>query len=258
MNRRQFLTTTVTAAAVAPLIAADAAPKDTRCYELRVYYSPEGKLDALNARFRNHTTKLFEKHGMTNVGYWMPLENPERKLFYILSYPDRKARDASWKAFIADPDWKRAASESEKDGGLVAKVESTFLTTTDYSPEVKPAKHDPAKTFELRIYTCSPGKLPNLHARFRDHTMKLFSKYGMKHFGYWTLDKGQPGAEDTLLYFISHDSDKARQTSFDAFRADPDWKTVREASEKAAGGSLTVKDGVLSVSMLATDYSPAS
>lgn len=258
MNRRQFISTTVTAAAAAPLIAAEAAPKDARCYELRVYYAPEGKLDALHARFRDHTTKLFTKHGMTNVGYWVPLENPERKLYYILSYPDRKAREESWKAFMADPDWKKAAADSEKDGKLVAKVDSTFLTTTDYSPEVKPEKHDPAKTFELRVYTCTPGKLPNLHARFREHTMKLFSKHGMNHFGYWTLDKGQPGAEDTLLYLIYHDSDKAREASFAAFRADPAWTAVREASEKAAGGSLTVKDGVLSVPMSPTDYSPAS
>ena len=73
--------------------AEDKPANDARCYELRVYFANDGKLDALNKRFREHTCQLFEKHGMTNVGYWMPLENPERKLYYILSYPNRAARD---------------------------------------------------------------------------------------------------------------------------------------------------------------------
>ena len=94
---------------------------------MRVYAAHPGKLDALNARFRDHTCGLFKKHGMTNGGYFMPVENAERKLVYFLSYADRAARDASWKAFMADPDWKSAAAASEKDGPLVAKVESQIL-----------------------------------------------------------------------------------------------------------------------------------
>ena len=78
-------------------------------YEMRVYYTNEGKLDALHARFRDHTMALFEKHGMTNVGYFVPTgDNPEQKLVYFLAYPDREARDASWKAFLDDPDWQAA------------------------------------------------------------------------------------------------------------------------------------------------------
>lgn len=255
MNRRTFLAATVIAAAASTLNAAE--PVASLCYELRVYYAAEGKLDALNARFRDHTCALFTKHGMTNVGYWMPLENPERKLYYILSFPDRKARDASFKAFGGDPEWKKAAAESEKDGKLVTKVESTFLHTTDFSPAVKPEKKEPARVFELRTYTTGPGNLTRLHERFRNHTVALFSKHGMEHFGYWSLDKGQPGADDSLVYLLAHQSKEASEASFKAFRADPDWITARDASEKAAGGSLTVKDGVKSVLMAPTDYSPA-
>lgn len=256
MNRRKFIATTVTAATATTLAAAEPAAAPL-CYELRVYYAPEGKLEALHARFRNHTCGIFEKYGITNVGYWVPLENPERKLYYILSYPSRKARDASWKAFFADPAWKKASSESEKDGPLVAKVESTFLQTTDFSPPVKPARHDPARVYELRIYTTGPGNLPRLHDRFRKHTMALFSRHGMNHFGYWSLDAGQPSAENTLLYLLSHTSKESCEASFKAFRADPEWLAARDASEKAAGGSLTVKDGVISILMAATDYSPS-
>lgn len=115
--------------------AANAGPaRDNRVFEMRIYYANEGKLEALHARFRDHTCKLFEKHGMTNIGYWVPVgDNPERKLVYILAYPSKEAREASWKAFQADEDWKKAKAESEKGGSLVGKVDSSFLTGTDYS-----------------------------------------------------------------------------------------------------------------------------
>src|SRR6478672_505609 len=110
-----------------------AAEKDTKVYEMRVYYANPGKLDALNARFRDHTCKLFEKHGMTNVGYWTPAENADNQLVYLLSHASREAADRSWKAFGADPEWKKAQSESEAAGKLLAKPpERRYLTATDY------------------------------------------------------------------------------------------------------------------------------
>lgn len=107
-----------------------------RFFEQRLYIANEGKLDALNARFRNHTNALFIKHGMTPIAYWTPVDGPEAKntLLYVLAYPSREARDASWKAFQADPAWHAARDASEKDGKLVAKVEIKYLTAVDYSP----------------------------------------------------------------------------------------------------------------------------
>jgi hypothetical protein len=255
MNRRLFLLSALVAAAVSKVSALE--PPVKTCYELRVYSAAEGKLDALQSRFRDHTCTLFTKHGMTNVGYWLPLENPDRKLYYLLSYPSREARDASWKAFLADDDWKKAASESEKNGKLVSKVESTFLHTTDFSPAVKPEKHGPTAVYELRTYTASAGNLPKLLERFSKFTVELFAKHGMKNFGYWTLDEGQSDADKTLVYLLIHDSKAAGEASFEAFRKDPAWVAAKDASEKAAGGSLTVKDGVKSILMSPTDYSPA-
>lgn len=230
-----------------------AAEKDTRCYEMRVYYAPAGKLDDLHARFRNHTVKLFEKHGMENIGYWVPVENPDNKLIYILAYPNREAREKSWKAFMADPDWQAAWKASEQNGKLVSKAESFFMTATDYSPEIKAGTANHPRVFELRTYTAAPGKLDALNARFRDHTVKLFSKHGMTHLGYWTLMADQPGADKTLLYILAHDSQEAAQKSFKAFREDAAWTTARAASEK--DGALTAPGGVKSVFMKATDYS---
>lgn len=108
-------------------------------YEMRTYYPAPGKFEALNARFRNHTLKLFEKHGMTNVAYWAQEDVPGGRLIYILAYPDRPAREAAWQAFRADPEWQAVARASEVDGRLVEKVESIFLQLTDYSPPLTPA-----------------------------------------------------------------------------------------------------------------------
>src|SRR3954463_5557939 len=107
-----------------------AAGSETHFFEMRTYYAAPGKLDNLLARFRDHTTRLFEKHGMVNVGYWVPLTNTENKLIYLLDYPSREAREKSWKEFSADPDWKAAAKESERNGKLVSKAVSVFLSPT--------------------------------------------------------------------------------------------------------------------------------
>jgi hypothetical protein len=243
---------------------ASAADADSRVFEMRTYFAAPGKLDALHARFRDHTVKLFEKHGMTNIGYWVPIgtsptdnANPENKLIYVLAFPSREARDQSFKAFGADPEWKKAHAESEKDGKLVSKIESLFMKATDYSPKIEPGKAAGDRVFEMRTYTCTPGNLGALDSRFRDHTIKLFGKHGITNLFYWHLLPDQPKADVTLLYILGHKSVEAAKASFDAFRKDPDWTAAREASEKKAGGSLTVADGgVKSVFMKATDYSP--
>src|SRR2546425_13431 len=97
--------------------------KKERVFELRTYTAAEGKLDALNARFRDHTNKLFVKHGMELIGYWTPADGEKSRntLIYILAYPSKEAREQSWKDFRNDPDWKKAQAESEKDGPLLIK-----------------------------------------------------------------------------------------------------------------------------------------
>jgi hypothetical protein len=109
---------------------------DNRVFELRIYHAAPGKMKALHARFRDHTCGLFKKHGMTIIGFWSPTESDEadKKLYYVLAYPSKEAADASWKAFREDPDWLTAKKASEKDGTLVDKVESIYMSPTDYSP----------------------------------------------------------------------------------------------------------------------------
>ena len=109
---------------------------DQRVFELRTYYAAPGKMDALHARFRDHTCQLFRKHGMTIVGFWSPADpdKAEKELVYILAFPSKEAADQSWKDFGADPDWKAAREASEKEGKLVEKVDRVWLNPTDYSP----------------------------------------------------------------------------------------------------------------------------
>ena len=108
----------------------------TTVYELRIYQAVPGKLAELLARFREHTSKLFDRHGMKNVAYWTAVDEPRKSdtLIYILEHPSREAAAANWKSFEDDPEWKSVRDKSEANGKLVEKVESTFLSLTDFSP----------------------------------------------------------------------------------------------------------------------------
>lgn len=192
---------------------------------------------------------------MENIGYWTPTDTSRKELIYILAYPSREARDASWKAFSADPAWKEVVAKTEANGRLVAKVDQVFMTEWEHSPKLKLKTKSPARTFELRTYTPNPGKLNDLLARFENHTLKLFKKHGMENIAYWlTTDPTKPDAtgQPKLVYLLAHKSEADGKKSFDAFRNDPEWIKVKAESEK--NGALTQK--VESVYMQPTDYSP--
>ena len=234
----------------------NAASADERVYELRVYFANEGKLDDLHSRFREHTMGLFKKHGIKNVGYWVPVDNEENKLVYMLSYPDREARNASWKAFMQDEDWKAAYKASIKDGRLVSKIDSMMLKPTDYSPDMMIKKNDEPRVFELRIYNTLDGRMDALNSRFRDHTSKLFNKHGLPQFGYWTPMDEKNGKDKKLVYMLAHKSREDAKTNFAKFGKDPDWQTARKASVKDGPILIKGKERVSSQFLKPTDYSP--
>jgi hypothetical protein len=117
-------------------ISAADAPSTGKVYELRVYKTNPGKLEALHARFRDHTCTLFKKHGIELVGFWTPTEGNEANdtLYYIVAFPSVEAQKQAWKAFKSDPEWIKAKADSEKEGVLVKEVQSKNLKATDYSP----------------------------------------------------------------------------------------------------------------------------
>jgi hypothetical protein len=206
-------------------------PADTKYYELRIYYCHPGRLDALISRFQNHTTKIFEKHGMENVGYWLPVDNTENALYYVLAYPSKEARDASWKAFGTDPEWKSVQSKSEESGKIVVKVTSVFMNASEVSPLIKPSAGKTDRTFELRTYYCHPGKLGDLITRFKDHSMKLLEKQGFTNIAYWTTVETD-GSQPKLVYILASPGVESAKKSWDDFRADPVWVKAKADSEK--------------------------
>lgn len=141
MNRREILQGM--GAAMMPMTASgleaqsDGVKSDV-VYELRVYHTNEGKLDALLARFRDHTMTIFNRHGMKSIAYWTPTDEPlkGRTLIYILEHPSREAATANWKSFRDDPEWVKVSTASEVNGKLVQKVDSTYMTRTDFSPAI--------------------------------------------------------------------------------------------------------------------------
>ena len=126
-----------------------------------------------------------------------------------------------------------------------------LLSAIQVQAEDKSTKED--RVYEMRTYYAAAGKLDALHARFRDHTCKLFEKHGMTNIAYFVPLKD---GDERLIYFLAHKSPEAAKESFDAFRKDPDWVKARKESEEKAGGPLTAKDGVKSIMMKPTDYSP--
>ena len=235
--------------------ASYAAKPDTALYELRVYHCHPGRTTALHTRFQKRTIGIFKRCGMDVLGFWDSLAN-ENDVVYLLRHKNREAREKSWKSFGKDPEWAVAVKESEgTDGPIVAKVDTFLVNPTDFSPIIKLGEKGEPRLYELRTYTATPGNLARLTQRFRGGTVKLFKKHGIESSIYGTLEADQPGASDTLIYFVIHKDEASRNESFKNFGSDPEWKVWLAKSEQDAGGSLTMPCGVKSVLLKPTAYS---
>jgi hypothetical protein len=228
---------------------------DPRVYELRIYTAAPGKLEALLTRFRDHTCKLFEKHGMANIGYWVPLQESEgshEKLYYLLAFPSREAAKASWAEFRADPEWQAVSKASEANGKIVLKTESIFLSPADFSPALATHAEPAPRLFELRTYTANEGKLAAFETRYREHTLALYARHGITGLGYWLPLDADNGAGHTLIMLLSYPNSQAAATAWSDFSGDPAWIKAKADSEK--NGKLTADTKV--VALTPTDFSP--
>jgi hypothetical protein len=141
--KRRTLLQSLPAATLLPALLRDAVAQEnagsSAVYELRIYHAAPGKLGDLLARFRDHTVKLFDRHGLKSVAYWTPVDEPDKSntLIYILRHPSREAAAANWKSFQDDPEWKSVHDKSEANGKLVDKVDSTYMAMTDFSPTLR-------------------------------------------------------------------------------------------------------------------------
>ena len=231
-------------------VADDAGP----VYELRIYTCEPGKLEPLQARFRDHTIRIFERHGIKNVAYWTPTDGDaaQNTLIYLLEHASRDAAKVSWDAFRNDPDWKEVAAASrEQHGKILSKApESTYLVPTEYSPPVTTA--DPQKLYELRIYKTGEGKLDALHARFRDHTDSIFKRHGLIATGYFS-PQDEPKSKNELVYLLQTENRDAAKAAWKAFGQDPEWRAAYAESTKE--GRL-LAERPISIYMRTTDFSP--
>ena len=120
----------------AGLFEVSSAQEDGKVYELRIYTATPGNLDNLQARFRDHTIRIFNNHGMKIVGFWTPTseEDADDTLIYVLEHASQEAANASWQAFGQDPEWKSVSDASNANGSILAGVERRYMKATDYSP----------------------------------------------------------------------------------------------------------------------------
>jgi len=182
---------------------APAPQAESRVFELRTYTAGTGRLDELHARFRDHTIRLLEKHGATNLGYWVPADNADNKLLFLLSYPSQTARDHTWSALAADPEWLRIKRSTEMhDGKLVERIDSTFLMPTPYSPATRAVREHDTRRFELRSASASKEQAEALHTKLRTETLPALERIGTVVLGVWTVRKATDG-DTTVMYLVA-------------------------------------------------------
>ena len=194
-------------------------------YESRYYHAVPGKFGAINDRFANITMDYFKQYEIGMMGFWNDEIGTSNLLTYILTFDSMADREKKWTAFGADKARLAAFAETEVDGPLVAKVYNSFMQATPYSPEPQLSSN----VQEMRIYDAMPGKLPALHDRFSNHTMRLFERHGIENVAYWTE---LVGTSNRLVYMLGYPSLGDREKSWAAFQADPEWQKARADSEK--------------------------
>jgi hypothetical protein len=276
----KFFSTCIALACLTGSILAQSS-SDTKLYELRSYVSEPGRQADVLKLIANEGVPFMKKHNLNLVGAWTPVDAKDERVYTLLSHKDKETCDANWTAFQNDETWKAALQKSVVDGKRPVKsFERIFLSVNDYSPAIE-AKEVGNRVFELRTYVATPGNLAALNARFRNHTVKLFEKHGMTNIAYWSVLDGEkltcsklleavspidkaasdlktelPAQGNSLVYFITHASPEAAQESFKKFGADEMWTKARKESEAAAAGSLTIGNGVKSLFLKPTSFSP--
>ena len=222
----------IEAGSTAPTLP-DSAPRmlrvdDGPVYELRIYAAAEDRLGHLIKRFREHTDRLFRKHKMEPVAYWLPTDGTakeKRRFVYILKHPSRYAAYRNWNAFTHDPEWKRGVLEQPEFQRLLSgRPESVFLTPNKFLNES--TRSNNPNIYELRIHTAAQGKLTALHQHHRDTGVNLHLKHGIRTLGSWfAFDR--PESENTMYTLHRHTNRTQADLNWKAIEADPEWKKSR-------------------------------
>jgi hypothetical protein len=206
-------------------------------------------VDALHARFRDHAARLFEKHGMTCLGFWTPTDAGGTRVVFLLAYPNTAARSASWAGLVVDPEWRKLRRESEHDGRLVERIEELMLTPTEDCPVVAPSRAESPRSFELRTYSA--------RAEDRAFHKSIHEKYHDVLVGCWQATARQPSGETTHVYLLARERPPSerkapRMASSDRFRI----STTVVESPPSVRPRPAAGDGGKALVLQPTDYSP--
>ena len=199
-------------------------------FELRIYHASENRFEYLKKRFREHTDRLFKKHGMEPVGYWVPVQGTpkeRRRFIYILKHPSRYAAYLHWNHFSTDREWEKVLDEPQYQGLLAEKPTSTFMTATEFSGLEEEAAKQPGSVYELGTYVVHPKKLSHLHARFQDQLLPLFQGYGLTQMAYWTpFDR--PDSSNTLVGLVRYSDPEQADRNWEEIEQTAEWKSVQQ------------------------------
>lgn len=272
------------AAMLMTFVSSFANAEDKAVYELQCFTLREGTGAKYEQLVKTAGLDAVKKVDVKLLGAWKPTNAADERLILLFSHASKENATMAWDAVKADADWIQANSQfTQANGNVVTGFKRIYLDPLSFGNNLESLlkKDSGSNTYELRTYVTSPGNLKNLYNRFSNHTVKLFEKHGMTNVIYWSVDKNDSvtdanlikalapaGAampdlnpptvahENMLVYFLAHQSEEAGKASFNKFRVDPTWKSALEASEKNAGGSLTVPKGVFSLYLTPCEFSP--
>jgi len=248
MTVSRHLLTAIAVAAVAGVASAQSTPPETRLFELRTYHAPDGRLDDLHARFREHATRVFEKYGITNLGYWTPSDAGDARVVFLLAYPNAQARSASWARLVTDPEWRTARRESEVRGRLVERIEELMLVPTADCPVVAPTRSGLPRSFELRTYVTQAGD--------KDYHKALCEKFHDSLVGCWTAATGQPTGETTHVYLLARERPMMERRAPEVVQSDRFRISTTGGGPVPSVRPRPASDGGKGLVLQPTDYSP--
>ncbi len=217
-------------------------------FELRTYHVAPDKMEPLLIRFREHSLALLSKHGMTHLGYWVPLDADAARvgpLVYVVTHASKNAGRASWGAFSRDPEWHRARDNSEVDGKLVTAFTSVYHVRLPnwVAPENATPAEAKHRVFEFKTFKSSEGGLSKLEACVRSWTSEHFPKHGVHVLDVWRpLDKDK-GADTTIVCLLAYRDAEAARAAWRSLEADPTWieslRTAELMSDQQETGQMT-------------------
>ena len=220
-------------------------------YELRIYTVTSNKLDAVLERFRDTVEPVRHRHAINTIGYWTVATTNGDKFIYLLTAPSVEELRRQESEFAADPDFQRGYGASNAKHGKTVDRISTIPLQVDPTAKFNFAPSNPARAFNLRIYSVLPGKLDAFRNRWRDFAVPIYARHSLHSVGWWVADEKDAEGNDQFVCLLAGESVPAISKSIEAFHKDNEW--IRVEKETEATGKL--RSGVAAYTMIPTEFS---